>query len=241
MPYCPKCKVALAPGSEFCPLCLERSVVQLGTVPADHTPMSYADVVRDADEREKLSPAEIRQMVFELLCVSFGILLLVTLGIDFLVLGGITWSRYTSIIFIVCWLYSAMPLVFWGKPWLTYAVLGPSLLVAVFLWSVFSGTPGWFLPLALPITLFLEAAVVSSFTLIAIQKLKGLNTVGILLAATSFLCVGIDGAINFYLRGIPSLSWSVVVIISAIPVAGFFFYLHYRVTNQASLRKIFRL
>ncbi len=143
MPYCPACKVALAPKAETCPLCNARSVESLAEQP--HSSVSYSDNVRDADEKEKLSPAETRRMVVELLSVSFAIMLIATTGIDIMLFPGLPWSLFTGLILVVLWLFTAMPLLLWGRPWLIYAVLGPSLVLAFFLWALFSGGLSWFL------------------------------------------------------------------------------------------------
>lgn len=239
MPYCPKCKVSLGGDAQFCPLCSASSVESLEA--EGHPAVSYTEIFRDADEKEKLSPAEKRQILFELLSLSFGMLLIFTVGIDFLFFRDILWSRYTSIILVTLWLFTAIPLVLWNHPALVYAVLGPSLLLGVFLWAVCTGDLSWFFMSGFLITVFIEAAFVSSYVLIAIQKNKGLNAVGVILAFTGLLCAGIDATLHFHFQGSLALTWSPVVILSVLPVAGFFFYLHYRVINRASLRKIFRL
>jgi hypothetical protein len=180
-------------------------------------------------------------MVFELLSVSFGIMLAVTLCVDFLLLRGISWSRYTSLVLLMTYLCAAIPLILWGHPWLIYSVLGPSLFLFVFLWALFSGDFSWLLVPALPITVCFEGAVVTSLTLISVSRRHGLNVVGIVLVALAFLSATIDASIDMYRTGAVYLSWSVIVLVSLIPVAGFFFYLHYRVMKRASLRKLFRL
>lgn len=239
MPYCPNCKVMLAPGSKFCPLCLGASADSPEAV--SQVPVSIPPEVRNVEESEKLSPAEQRFMVFELLCASFGMILVVSIATDIALVHCITWSRYSSLVLVMVWLFSAIPLLLWGRPFLIYAVLGPALFLAVFLWGAFSGNFSWFLPLGLPVIFFVESAVIPAFVLVSVQRRKGLNMVGTILAAAGYLCAGVDGTIMRYLHGTVYLSWSIVVIMSVIPVSGYFFYLHYRVTKQASLRKLFRL
>jgi hypothetical protein len=246
MPYCPKCRVELAPQADKCPLCASLPVNNLdlenNQPPQEmHSAVPFSPDVRNAENGEKLTPSEYRKMVVELLSVSFGIVLVVTILTDLIFFKGITWSRYTSIALIVLWLSSAIPLILWNHPWLVFSVLGPSVLLAVFLLFVFVGRLSWFLLLGMPITLLLEGVVVSSGVLISLQSRKGLNAVGVVLAAIGIACIGIDIVLTLFLHGKFFLSWSIIVGISAIPVAGFFFYLHYRVTNRASLRKLFRL
>ena len=242
--FCPKCQVELAPQSKVCPLCGTTPVKSLHEKALKKTfsgGVSFTPDVRDADEREKISPAEFRKMVAELLTVSLGIVLAVTLLIDVFFLHGITWSRYTSIVLVMLWLSSIIPLKFWGHPWLIYSVLGPAALISVFLWFVFAGSIKWFITLGMPVALLTEAAVVLSGVLIAVQKRKGLNAIGVVLAVLGVYCAGIEVVISLFLQGSFSLSWSIVVMMSALPVAGFLFYIHYRITNRASLRKLFRL
>jgi hypothetical protein len=93
----------------------------------------------------------------------------------------------------------------------------------------------------LPITLFFEGAVVSALTLISVSKRRGLNVIGIILVAVAGLCATVDASLTLYLTRVVALSWSVIVLVTVIPVAGFFFYLHYRIMRRASLRKLFRL
>lgn len=243
MPFCPRCKVSLAPDTRWCPLCGENSQDSLEKIPEiqKHASVSFANEVKNAEEREKLTPVEHRFIIFELLCVTFGIIFVVTLSSDILFNKAITWSRFTSLSFVLLWLLAALPFVLWRSPWVLFAILAPSTILCVFLWAVFAGDYSWFLPLGLPLTLLLEGLIAGAVPLIAIQKHRGLNTIAVLLIALAILCAGIDIFVRFFLYSSISLSWSLVVLLSVIPVAGFFFYLHYRIMNRASLRKLFRL
>jgi hypothetical protein len=206
-----------------------------------HGKVTYTGEVRNAEQKDKLTPAEKRLMVFELLAVSFGIMLAVTVGIDILFSHGIFWSRYTSLILVLVWLFSAIPLILWGHPWLVFSVLGPALIAGVFLWALFTGDLYWFLMPGLPMAALVEVTILVSFVLVAIQKHKGMNAVGVVLAAGVFLCSGIDLIVGYTVARKAGLTWSVIVLVAVLPVAGFFFYLHYRVMNRATLRKLFRL
>jgi hypothetical protein len=202
---------------------------------------AFAPEVSDAGRREYLEPAQLRKLLVELSAVSVGMALALTLAVDFLLAGGLSWSRFTSLALVFAWLSAAMPLVLWKRPWLVFSVLGPSALVAVFLWFLFLGRLDLFLSLALPIAILLEAVVVATGVLVSIQRHKGLNSAGTVLAAVAILCLGIELCLSRFGSGHLACSWSAVVAISALPVAGLFFYLHYRVFHHASLRKIFRL
>jgi hypothetical protein len=257
MKLCPDCRVYLSDETAVCPLC-RTAVVSAASDPgiasgqtgipvppagirilsAGVSARAVASVESAVDE---LSPHERRRMVFELVSVSVAIILIVTTGIDFLLSQGISWSLYSSISLGAIWVFSAAPLVLWERPALVFTVLTPVIVALVFAWFFLVGKYSLFLPLGLPITLAFEISLLCPYVIIMRQKRKGLNTVGVILAFAVFLCTVIDGAVCLFLDKDVPLTWSIVVCISAIPVAGLFFYLHYRITNRASLRKLFRL
>lgn len=245
MSFCPRCKVSLSPDALWCPLCRERSVLSPdSTAPSSesaYTPVSFAADVRDAEERERLTPVEKRLLVFELLTVVYAIIFVVTFGVDLVYHRAVTWSRFTSVCVILLWLYSALPFILVKKLWILFAVLSPSTVLAVFLWGVFTGSLSWFLPLGLPLTLLVEGLVAAAVPLVGLQKHRGLNSIAVILCALAVLCTGIDFFVSLFFSGTPGISWSLVVLLSIVPVSGFFFYLHYRIMNRASLRKLFRL
>lgn len=239
MSYCPNCRVELAPDAEFCPLCLGRSEVAPET--ANQPLVSKPGVERNAEEATKLSRDEKRRVAMELLTVSIVMALTVSLATDVLFSHGFSWSRYVGLILAMVWLFSFMPLALWGHPWYVCAILAPALPLGLFLWGLFYGSHTWFFPVGLPIALCLEIAVIGSILFLRLQPRWGLNVPGVLLAASGFLCCGIDAIVLSFRNGSYGLSWSVVVVVSVIPVAGLFFYLHYRILKQASLKKLFRL
>lgn len=249
MKSCPSCGVYLSDEAEACSLCGSPAVPagrngerRIPDAPAGIRGVPVKGIeLPVSDNAERLTPAETRRMAVELISVSLGMILVISMGIDFLLSRGISWSRYTTLSLTMLWLASSIPLVLWRHPFLTFAVLGPALLLEVFLWSVFSGSLYWFLPLGLPIAIAFEGATVAACVLVAVQRRHGLNSVGVILAACVFVCAVIDMAVVHFCTGRFALTWSIIVAVSAIPVAGLFFYLHYRVTNRASLRKLFRL
>ncbi len=246
MPYCPKCKVSLAEGAAFCPLCLSASAESLDTArlaeyPGEQARVSVAETVRDAEAEARLSGPERRKLVMELLSVSFALILVIPVSVDAILARGLSWSRFVAIILASAWLFSFMPLLFWGHPWRLLAVLGPALPIALFLWGSCARELSWFMPVGLPIVLSLEAVMVPVLTLIGVTRQRGLNIPAVILVGAGLLCVGIDVTLNRFFLGTIGLSWSLVVVVSVFPVAGLFIYLHYRVLKKASLRRIFRL
>lgn len=134
MTYCPSCRVTLADTSTECPLCGGSCVISNDPVPEmERVTTEAAEVVQypsailNADQKDRLTFKEQRLIVVKLLSVSIGIILILTTGIDILFSRILTWSKYTSLILCMVWLFSAMPLLLWGKPWSVFSVLAPAL------------------------------------------------------------------------------------------------------------------
>lgn len=248
MMYCPRCGVVLPDDSSApCPLCGAAPVAEKPAA-ADAGASDYPAAAvaesgpADAEDRsEALSGAERRRIAVELLSVAFGIGLGVSVLADLFANRGFSWSRYSSIGIVGVWLVSAMPLILYKRPWLLFAVLAPSLLALVFLLDVFDGNVSWFLGYGLPIVLGFAAVAAGLGALVGAQRRKGLNVVSFFLCGAALLCVAVETTIDLNANGALSYGWSVVVSFALVPTAALLFYLHYRVVNRASLRKLFRL
>lgn len=262
MLYCQRCKVSLADGASRCPLCLGPSAETLGgpEIPGneekapsvdrsgegvaargDRSRVSIALDIWNAEDGSRLSLAERRKVGMELLSVSFAFALVITLALDAIFVPGLSWSLYVSVILVLVWIFSFMPLAFWGHPWLLFSVLGPALPLGLIAWGLCIGSLSWFLPVGLPIVIAFESVTISVLVLLKVMKSHGLNIPAVILMGAGVLCVGIDVPVYYAIAGMWGLSWSLVVAFSVFPVAGLFFYLHYRLLKKASLRKLFRL
>jgi len=135
----------------------------------------------------------------------------------------------------------AMPLILHGYRWILYAVLAPYLALAIFLYAVFIGDLVAFLRYGLPIAFVIDALAAGILGIVAAFKRKGLNAMAVVLCGIAALCLLIESVVDLNVDRALTPGWSVIVAIALVPSAGLLFYLHYRVVDQASLRKLFRL
>jgi hypothetical protein len=255
MNYCPRCGVILADDDEACPLCGAQAV-QERPAAADAGAQDYPPVEEAAEQDTKgkagskadkpvslkdLSSIDRRRIALELLSLTFGIALIVTILANLFLNKSFSWSRYTAVVIIGAWLASAMPLILVRKPWLLFAVLAPSLVVLVFALDAFNGRLEWFFGYGLPITLLLAGILAGMGAILAGIQRRGLNTISIILCAIAIFCAGLEVIIDLNRYGQLSFDWSVVVAFALIPTAVILFYLHHRIVNKASLKKLFRL
>ncbi|MCX7948874.1 MAG: zinc ribbon domain-containing protein [Treponemataceae bacterium] len=249
--YCPACGVFVRATDLQCPLCgkptIEGGTVQEGEkLPEQPPPVSGGEVsvTGNSDpygEMKNLSRGEKRFIMVELLSVFSGIAVVVTLLVDLFTSHRIGWSLYALFGIIAFWLMVNIPLLLYRHPWIVVAVLAPSTPLLVFIFDVLDGKITWFLPFGFPIAILTELSLVLTGLFIGIMKRKGLNIFAVLLLGTTLFCVGLEGILSLNFQGRLLFSWSVVVALSCVPMAGILFYLHYRIMHQASLRKLFRL
>ncbi|MDX9957242.1 MAG: DUF6320 domain-containing protein [Spirochaetia bacterium] len=243
MNFCPQCGVILSDHAESCPLC-GSTVVQERPITADAGSQDYPPIQtipEKAVSMKDLSNFDRRRIALELLSLTFGIALIVTILANLFLNKTLSWSRYSAVVIIGVWLASAMPLILVRKPWLLFAVLAPSLMVLVFALDAFNGHLEWFLGYGLPITTILAGTLAGMFAILASVHRRGLNTLSIILCAIAIFCVGLEVVLDLNHYGALSFDWSVVVAFALVPTAVILFYLHHRIVNKASLKKLFRL
>jgi len=255
MKYCPRCGVELAFDAGRCVLCGRVPVAEKPAAaeaagvsyPSDAGAAgSFSDVEIGADAfasvvRNSLSEAERRRVAVELLAVCFGGALIVTCLIDLFTNKAFTWSLHSSLGIVSAWMACAMPLILFGYPWILYAVLAPFLVISVFLFTVFSGSIGSFLRFGLPISLAFDGIVAAMIAVVAGFKRRGLNAMAVFLCGIVLFCFIVELTVDLNVGKTLVPDWSVILAIALVPAAGFLFYLHYRIVDQASLRKLFRL
>lgn len=248
MKYCPRCGVQLSPTKEICPLCGSTAVDEKpvsaeagGTQYPIQEAITPETTDKTAEGFEQLSYTDRRRIAVELVSVAAGFALVVSVLADFFVERTIGWARYSSVGIVMAWTLVALPLLLWKRPWILLTILLPALSALVFLLDAFSGSVTWFFTLGWPLLLLASACAAVSVFFIRSRKRRGLNVIGVVLAAVAAFCVGLELVLDLHLHNVISLQWSMIVALALVPTSGFLFYLHYRVVHKASLRKLFRL
>jgi hypothetical protein len=238
MALCPNCKVEVGNSVRHCPLC--RSAIQPGDE-EQTLHQDYPERVLDPDDHYKLTPGEKRTLFLELYSACSLIAACVVLAVNILIDHRLSWSLYPLASFAFLWLLVGIPLVLARRPWLVIACLGPSSLL--FLWALdaIGGAMDWFWAIGLPLALVIEGIALTCWILASGARRKGINVIAIVLTGAVFACVGLELILNLSLERRFFISWSAIVLISGLPLAGFLFYMHYRIVNRASLRKLFHL
>lgn len=203
--------------------------------------------VPDADDADTAAPldglkrSERSRLALELLGLVFGIALVTTLLVDLFVNRALAWSRYSSAAIAAAWAYASAPIALRKKPGRALAALFGVTIALLLGLDVADGRLSWSIAIGMPIAIvgFCGFAFAAAATRMA--KRKGLNVLGISLASVAFVALGVELVLDLAALGRPDLRWSVVVAFALIPSSTLLFYLHHRITDRASLRKLFRL
>jgi hypothetical protein len=240
MAICPHCGVELGDDAETCPLCrMPLPEGRNGSAGA-----SYPEKAQDPEDFDGFSPTEKRKVFLEVFSVCSLIAASVVSAVD-LISGrplALSWSLFPVITIALTWLAVCVPIVLFRRPWLIFAALAPALLLYAFLIDVLDGGGlSWFPTIGGPIIAVAEGLVIATVVLAVLTKRKGLNVIAMALTAGAVFVTSIEIILNLNLSGRVFVTWSAVVDTTAVPVAGFLFYLHYRITKRASLRKLFHV
>lgn len=239
MTMCPNCGVELDASAKRCPLC--RAEIRAADEPAARAGDGYPDRAMDPEDFGLLSESDKAKVFVEIYTVCSLVACFVVSAVELLMDWRLSWSLYPVAAVAFLYLAVVVPLTFRARPWVILVVLGPAVFLFLFVLDVLSPGASWFAAIGAPIAFVVEAVSVACAWTIARLKRKGVNVIAYALIGVAAVCAGIETTINCNVGQSYLLSWSAVVIVTCLPIATLLFYLHYRITKQASLRKLFHL
>ena len=200
--YCVHCGVELADYETKCPLCETPVVDPARPIAAGDPP--FPD--RLADGGRKINKHFIVTVVSTVMLIPF----VVTTLIDVILSVGMSWSAYVLGAEALFWLAFVLPYQSRGtSPYLFCFIDTAALAMYILLIAAIEGGRSWYVPLALPLTVFagLEACVVTAIHRSA--RIGKLTKAGIAVTSISFYPLIVDIVIAHYLYGsyMPRWSW----------------------------------
>jgi hypothetical protein len=212
MPYCVNCGVELSCRAKQCPLCNVEVMlpVQVLEASAENTLPQQRDILEDAFDKN---------LWIQVISVLMAIPTLLSVVIDTVSGDGLTWSLYVVASLGAVWVWCVSPFLYRRNVvalWI--AIDAVALLGLLYLTDFLSPSPGWFVPLALPITVSVSALVLAIVALTRRKILRELHIVAAALLAVGALCIIIESTVDLYLTYL-KLQWSLLVVVSCIPLA----------------------
>ena len=238
---CKHCGVGLEENMNFCPLCghaVEEELTGFSDVPVIER---SAPVRQPLSAFQKLTGIQKRRLVWEIIGIILLSGVIIPLLIDFIGHGAITWSKYpaaTGLTFFI----NATLVAFWRRrPILLLTVsFIVSCALLIFL-NRHSAHPGWGINLGIPLLLAAYLIIFGLILLIRRMKQYGLNLIALLLIAAGLLCICIEGIISLYDDQALHLEWSLIVMVSILPVSAFLLLVHFKLKKGTDLKRFFHI
>ena len=213
MPYCVNCGVELNSSAKRCPLC-DVEVVLPASLLEPATGSSLPQ------QRDTVASAFDKKLWIQVVSVLLAIPALMCVVINAVFGEGLTWSLYVVASLGTAWVWCVSPFLYRRNIvplWIAIdatAFLG-LLYVIDYLWSA----AGWFLPLALPITLCLDGLLLLVVVLTRRGVLRELHVLAATLMAIGLFCMVVEGAVDLYVTDTLTLQWSLLVLVSCTSLA----------------------
>jgi hypothetical protein len=224
---CDKCGVLLDERYDICPLC----------TPGEN----YEKSSGRPGEVLKAARAEAAKYAWELSGVVCASGIVITLLLNLLFAGTISWSLYP--VTSISWVWISLTIIVFIRRWpfLMLIMLLAGTLGMLVLFNLFDTRINWFIPVAMPVTtvLFILAGLVVYISIKA--RYKGFNILAVCLIAINILCVSIEVFADLNQTGDITIRWSAVVSAAILPIAAVLMFLHYRLKRGRRLDSFFHV
>ncbi len=242
MKTCNYCGVELDVDMNYCPLCGHKSntpVIQASQVKSTRrvTEQPAAEVF-DFDE---LTQAQKNKLVWEISTIVLVSGVVVSFVINLFVNGAITWSKYPISAGLFLFTLLSLFVFTLKKPILLVSGCFVSTSLLLLSIDLFNHSFSWGVELGIPMVFFSCFVGYILAALVKRSKQKGINIIAYALMAAGILCFFLEGIISRYSLDRFSFRWSIVVLISVVPVSGILAYIHFRLKRVTNLRKFFHI
>lgn len=238
---CNYCGVELEENMNFCPLC--------GKHITDESPEheEYLQFHKTRQEErllsdfKGLSQIQRRRLFWQLSGMILISGIIVTFIIDMVINKDITWSKYSMSACMVVFLNITV-IVFLRKKIILSLVgsfLSNSFLLVLF--DMFNKNTAWFTRLGIPLILSLYLVVFVLLSIVRNSKQRGINLIAYFLIALGILSICIEGIISLQINNSLSFQWSVIAIVSVLPVSVILLFIHYRLRKGTDLKRFFHI
>jgi hypothetical protein len=241
MMKCKHCGVELEENMNYCPLCGHATGNEITDFPDVPVIESPAPVRQPLSAFQKLTGGQKRRLVWEIIGIILLSGMIIPMLIDFIGNGAITWSKYPAVTGLTLFINVTL-VAFWQRRpilLLTVSFIASSALL-IFL-NRFSANPGWGINLGIPLLLAAYLIIFGLTLLVRRMRQYGLNLIAFLLLAAGLLCICIEGIISLYNDQALHLQWSLIVMVSILPVSAFLLLVHFKLKKGTDLKRFFHI
>jgi len=122
---------------------------------------------------------------------------------------------------------------------LTGSFITTSILMVLF--DMFNENIGWGTKLGTPLVFSFYLVVYILISLVRRSKQRGINLIAYFLIASGILSLCIEGIISLQINNMLSFQWSVIALVSVLPVSVILLFIHYRLRKGTDLKRFFHI
>jgi hypothetical protein len=241
MNCCNYCGVELEVEMNYCPLCGNKSNIPAISIRKETILNETKEPKNESYDFDELTHHQRRKLFWELTALILSSIVIVSFIIDLIINKQISWSKYTITIGLVLLINISLIIFMQKKVFLLLSGCFISTSLLLILLDKFNQNLGWGLHLGIPIIFFIY--LIAYLLTIAIRKSrqKGINIIAYFLIALGILCMCIEGYISFHKLDMLKLQWSVIVMVSVLPISCILFFIHYRLKKVTDLKRFFHI
>jgi hypothetical protein len=241
MNYCNNCGVELEEQTISCPLCGKHTTDE---IPEDKEYIQFQKTRQSERllyDFKELTPIQRRRLFWQLSGMILISGMIVTFIIDLITNKGITWSKYSLSACLALFLIITM-IVFLKRKIivsLTGSFITTSILMVLF--DMFNKNIGWGTKLGIPLVFSFYLVVFVLISLVSRSKQRGINLIAYFLIASGILSLCIEGIISLQINNRLNFQWSVIALVSVLPVSAILLFIHYRLRKGTDLKRFFHI
>jgi hypothetical protein len=234
---CNNCGVELDADMAHCPLCDNPENVGVRNKIVDPSSEEKRQLLYP--QNEMTVPQ--KKIIWEIVSISILSIVVVNLAIDLILNSRIQWSEYPVAMSLILFSYISSFAFLRGstivKIIISFIAASSFILMIDFL------TAGLQWSFSLGVPLLFTGNVIASLLILIIRmvKNKGINLIAYTLVALAFYCLCIDAVLSVFKTEFLTLSWSVIVVACVLPVAAVLMFLHFRLTRNHILERVFHI
>ena len=241
MRICQNCGVELEDNMNYCPLC-GHPVERESSPSGKHVEITAnRESQKTAPDISRLNTLQMNKLIWE---VSSIILLsgtIVVILLNLILNAKISWSVYPIIFGLSIFAYISVFTLWQKKTWTQiFGSLAITLLMLFFI-DLANNTLQWFIPVALPLVVALYTIGVAIYIFSTKTKPRGFILIAYIFTGIAILMMVLEALLSYYQFNSINMEWSIIVLISIIPVAAILFYIHFRLKKNPDLKKIFHI
>jgi hypothetical protein len=241
MTICQHCGVELEENMNYCPLCGQP-------VEPENSPATGPVRIRTREDLHKrysrisqLNTSQKRKLIWE---VSSIVLLSGILGVMLLNLifnQSLSWAVYPLVLGLSVFAYITLFIYWTGKRW--KKVSGSFVVTFLMLFFIDYASRGidWALFVALPLLVGICIIGMGLYLVARQVKYYGFNLLAYVFLGLAVFLMLLEGTLSYYHQQALTLDWSIIVLISFLPVDAVLFYIHFRLKKNPDLKKFFHI